>query len=214
MGVAPIGRAKRHLKPPYHFFEPAAGVSAMANPRPALNVTSTYDAFLFAPIVDESGVTRLSVLSALARMNVDPWDEAARLATLSTSDAEKSLLSTLNLFPGHPQSSPETETLAVRLVALLPKARAVPTVKVATITEGHEQQTNYWLVWLCFGIVMSFLSPHQHATTSAGDSPSASNAATPTERRGAEPAPSDANSRTDTAGVPAPAPPSAELPAR
>src|ERR1022692_2350714 len=72
MGVAAIGRAKRHLKPLRHFFEPASGVYMMANPRPDLNVTSAYDAFLFAPIVDESGVMRLSVLSALARMNVDP----------------------------------------------------------------------------------------------------------------------------------------------
>ncbi len=187
----------------------------MANRRPALNVTSAYDAFLFAPIVDESGGMRLSVVSALARMNVDPWEEAARLATLSTSDAERSLVSTLNLFPGHPQSSPETETLAARLVALLPKARAVTTAKVATITGGHEQRMSYWLVWLCIAIVMSLLTPHQHATTtSAGDSASTSNTTRPTEGRGAEAAPSDANRRADMSGVPLPTPPSAVLPAR
>src|ERR1022692_4760148 len=198
MGVAAIGRAKRHLKPLRHFFEPASGVYMMANPRPDLNVTSAYDAFLFAPIVDESGVMRLSVLSALARMNVDPWEEATRLAALSTSDAERSLVSTLNLFPGHPQSSPETATLAARLVALLPKARAVTTAKVATITGGQEQRINYWLVWLCFGIIMSFLSSHQPATTTgAGDSASTSNAVPPTDVRGPQPASSDANSRAE-----------------
>ncbi len=186
----------------------------MANPRAALNVTSAYDAFLFAPIVDESGVMRLSVLSALARMDVDPWEEAARLATLSTSDAERSLVSILDLFPGHPPSSPETDVLAARLVALLPKARVVTTAKVATIT-GHEERTNYWLVWLCFGIVMSFLSPHQHATTtSPGDSPSTSNAARASEDRGAEAAPSDANSRADTGKPLSPTSLSAVLPAR
>jgi hypothetical protein len=215
MGIAAIGRAKRHLKPLRHIFEPASGISVMASPRPTLNVTSAYDAFLFAPIVDESGVTRLSVLSALARTDVDPWEEAARLAALSTSDAERSLLSTLNLFPGHPQSSLETETLAARLVALLPKARAVTTAKVATITGSHEQRTNYWLVWLCFGIVMSFLSPHQHATTAtAGDSASTSNAARPTEGRGAEAASSDANGRADLGEAIPPAAPSAGSMAR
>ena len=70
----------------------------MTNPRPASNITSAFDAFLFAPIDDEPGGMPLSVLSALARMNVDPWEEAARLATLSTSDAERTLVSTLNLF--------------------------------------------------------------------------------------------------------------------
>ena len=210
MGVAAIGRAKRH-----HFFKSALGVYVMANPRPALNVTSAYDAFLFAPIFDESGVMRLSVLSALARMNVDPWQEAARLATLSTSDAERSLVSTLNLFPGHPQSSPETETLAARLVALLPKARAATTAKVATITEGHDQRINYWLVWLCFWVMISLLSPHQRATTtSGGDTASTSNAAPPTQGKGAETVPSDASIRADMGGVRQPTPPSAVLPAR
>ena len=49
----------------------------MANQGSALNVTSRYDNFLFAPICDEPGGMRLSVLSTLARMNVDPWEEAA-----------------------------------------------------------------------------------------------------------------------------------------
>jgi hypothetical protein len=203
MGVPAIGRAKRHLKLLRHFLEPASGVSVMASPRPALNVTSAYDAFLFAPIVDESGAMRLSVLSALARMDVDPWEEAARLATLSTSDAERSLVSTLNLFPGHPQSSPETETLAARLVALLPKTRPVATAEAATIAGGRERRTHYWLVWLCFWIMMMLLSPHQQATTTnAGDAASTSNAAPPTQGKVAEPAPSDANGRADLGDAP------------
>ncbi len=63
---------------------------------------------------------RLSVLSALARVNVDPWEEAARLATLSTPDAQKTLISILNLLADKRQSAAETEILSARLVALLP----------------------------------------------------------------------------------------------
>lgn len=171
----------------------------MANPHPALNVTSAYDAFLFAPMDIEPGGIRLSVLSALARMNLDPWDEAARLAKMSSPDAQRALVSTLNLLPGQQRSSPETEALAARLVALLPKARVVTNAKVATSAGGHDWRMSYWLVWLCIVIVMSYLSPHQHApTTSAGDSASTSNAAPPAESRGAERAPSDANGRPDS----------------
>ncbi len=174
------------------------GSSATSNRRPALNVTAQYDDFLYAPISDEPGGMRLSVLSALARMNLDPWEEAARLATLSTSDAESALVSTLNLFPGNRQGSPATEILAARLVALLPKAREATTAKAATIAGGQAQGSNYWLVWLCFAILMSFLSPHQHATsTSAGESASASNAAPPTEGARSVPAPSDVKNRAD-----------------
>jgi hypothetical protein len=186
----------------------------MVNPRPALNITSAYDAFLFAPILDESGEMRLSVISALARMNVDPWEEAARLATLPTSDAEKSLVSTLNVFPGHARSSPATDTLAARLVALLPKAQSVTTAKVATITGEHEQHPGFWLVWLCFWIVMSLLLPHEHpATTSTVDSAaSTSNAAPSTEGTNAWTPPSEANSPADSGKAPTPTPISAVLP--
>jgi hypothetical protein len=140
---------------------------------------------------------RLSVLSALARMNLDPWEEAARLAALPTSDAEGNLVSTLNLLPGHPQTSSETEILASRLVALLPKAAEATTAKVASVVEGHQPPMTYWLVWLCIAIAMSLLLTRQHATTrSTGDSGSASNA-TPGESVGAKPALSDVNRRAD-----------------
>ena len=155
------------------------------------NVTSRYDAFLFAPINDESGGMRLSVLSALARMNVDPWDEAARLATLSTSDAARDLVSTLSLLPGHPHASLETEILAARLVALLPKAGAAAAAKVATITGDPGQNISYWIVWLCIAIAIAFLPSHWQATT--------------TGTGGAIPAPSGASSRADTAPTAPPA---------
>jgi hypothetical protein len=139
---------------------------------------------------------RLSVLSGLARMNLDPWDEAARLSALPTSDAEGTLVSTLNLLPGHPRKSPEIELLAARLVALLPKAAEATTAKVASAVEGQPRMA-YWLLWLCVTIALSFLSAHQRATTrSAADSGSASNAA-PAAGVGAKPAPSDVSTLPD-----------------
>jgi hypothetical protein len=38
--------------------------------------------FLFASVGDEQNGMPLSVLSALTRLGVDPWEEAARLAAL------------------------------------------------------------------------------------------------------------------------------------
>jgi hypothetical protein len=51
---------------------------------------SEFNDFLFAPIGEEGNEMLLSVLSALARLGVDPWQEAARLSQLpkETSDAE------------------------------------------------------------------------------------------------------------------------------
>src|ERR1700731_341397 len=51
--------------------------------RPSVpSFTSRYNQFLYAPICDEANGMQLSVLSALARMDVDPWEEATRLAAM------------------------------------------------------------------------------------------------------------------------------------
>ncbi|MFZ3321185.1 MAG: hypothetical protein WA190_02365 [Usitatibacter sp.] len=157
------------------------------NPRAALNVTSAYDAFLFAPMDNGPERMPLSVLSAFARMNFDPWEEAAHLAALPTPEAERILASMLDLLPGRGECSPETRVLAARLVALLPKGRAT-TAKGAAITADRKMRIREWLVMLfiAVSIAAALLSPHQHATAAgAGDSASPSNAAPPTEDRGA-----------------------------
>ena len=64
---------------------------------------------------------RLSVLSALARMDVDPWEEATRLAAMPKAIAERTLVSTLNRVLGKTRNPSETEVIAARLVQLLPQ---------------------------------------------------------------------------------------------
>ena len=44
----------------------------------ALSPTARYNDFLFATVCEEANGMQLSVLSALARLNLDPWEEAAR----------------------------------------------------------------------------------------------------------------------------------------
>jgi hypothetical protein len=49
---------------------------------------SQFDDFLFAPIGEEENGMLLSVVSALARLDLDPWQEAASLTGLPVpSDA-------------------------------------------------------------------------------------------------------------------------------
>ena len=43
---------------------------------------SDFNDFLYAPISEGRNGMLLSVLSALARLDVDPWEEAAQLAQL------------------------------------------------------------------------------------------------------------------------------------
>jgi hypothetical protein len=66
---------------------------------------SQYDAFLFASLCQEDELP-LSVLSMLARQDLDPWQEAGRLAQLSKEQAINSLASKIwnrMASAGHPR---------------------------------------------------------------------------------------------------------------
>ena len=62
----------------------------------------------------------LSVVSALTRLNVDPWQEASSLAELPVGIATERLASLLKMLPGMLSTHAETGTIAERLIALLP----------------------------------------------------------------------------------------------
>jgi hypothetical protein len=82
---------------------------------------SDLNGFLFSTIGREpSGVT-LSVVSFLARLDVDPWREAGRLATLPRDTAKEWLAQTIASAPTSIWSLPEANVIAARLVTLLPR---------------------------------------------------------------------------------------------
>ena len=80
---------------------------------------SQYDAFLFASIC-ETDQSNLSVLSLLARQDVDPWQEAARLTNLSKAQAIQSFAATISQSKNEQWSPSEAIVLAGRLIDLLP----------------------------------------------------------------------------------------------
>lgn len=86
---------------------------------------SEFNDFLFAPVGEDRNGMPLSVVSVLARMDLDPWVEAATLADLPAETAVRKLASWLDALsdPALKPTSPDTR--AVRLIALLPR-RATP----------------------------------------------------------------------------------------
>lgn len=76
-------------------------------------IDEALDSFLLEPVgVEETGMT-LSVLSALARLGLDPWVEAGRLAALPKKAAVAAIARHLGLKGNSP--------VAARLAALLPE---------------------------------------------------------------------------------------------
>lgn len=145
------------------------GGSIVDNRLSVLCLTSRYNDFLFAPICEESNGMRLSVLSALARMDVDPWEEAARLAAMPKAIAERTLVSTLDLVLGRSWNLSEAEVIAARLVRLLPQRSGVAPIAPTETAKVGAQQTRYWLMWLGFAIAISLFSPRHHAATTDAD---------------------------------------------
>lgn len=83
---------------------------------------SEYDAFLYAPVDEGNGGMFLSVLSALARLDVDPWQEAADLTRMSRENATQRLASLIVALPGGLLAHLDSRMIAARLIALLPRA--------------------------------------------------------------------------------------------
>lgn len=80
-----------------------------------------FDDFLLAPIGDDNNGMLLSVLSALARLDVDPWEEAAALARLPGDAATRKLAALIAALPAGPSARPDSATIAARLIPLLPR---------------------------------------------------------------------------------------------
>ena len=83
-----------------------------------------FDPFLFAPVGEEVDGIPLSVLSALSRLNLDPRDEAARLAQLTEETAADQLASMIGRLSDRRWSLSEARRIAGRLVERLPMATA------------------------------------------------------------------------------------------
>jgi hypothetical protein len=79
---------------------------------------STYDDFLYAPVGESTHGALLTVLSVLARQNVDPWEEAAALSRLAPDTAAQRLTAMITALPG---LSSNQAAVAERLIALLPR---------------------------------------------------------------------------------------------
>jgi len=82
---------------------------------------SEFDDFLFAAIGEDSNGMPLTVVSALARMDLDPWHEAATLAAMSVETATGRLTSLLAALTDPSLRRLDPGATVARLIALLPQ---------------------------------------------------------------------------------------------
>jgi hypothetical protein len=94
----------------------------MAHAALAPLIGAQFDKFLYAPIREDRNGTPLSVLSALARLDVDPWQEALSLALMPKATAAARLAALIAALPDEQSSDNPAKSTAADLVTLLPKA--------------------------------------------------------------------------------------------
>jgi hypothetical protein len=145
------------------------------------------DSFLFADVGKEVDGIPLSVLSALARLGVDPRDEAARLSRLTSKAAASQLARLFARLPDRPWTPPELRRIAKRLVELLPAPPKGGEVRQVTSAAGRKLSSppSRHLIYLALalsGALVFGLAAHGHVTpggnetaqpSSQTDSPSA-----------------------------------------
>jgi hypothetical protein len=85
---------------------------------------AVFDRFLYAGVGADANGMEITVLSALARRDVDPWEAAAEMSRISSDKALGKLVAMLETLPGLESLAGRT-AVAGRLIPLLPRAAEV-----------------------------------------------------------------------------------------
>ena len=124
---------------------------------PVAKLGSEFDIFLFTLIGEERHAMPISVLSALARSNVDPWEEAAALAQLPRTAATERLGWIIASLPGRTTMHLDPRTIAGGLIDLLPRRRrdfALPREKVSAAGAMINSRTLMYGAFVLMGIML------------------------------------------------------------
>ena len=146
-------------------------------PRRSSPRNNAFDAFLFASVGDEENGMPLTVLSALARLGVDPWDEAGRLAALPRTAATEALAEMIATLPAVGAQRSRASDIAALLVQLLPTA---DTPASSTPAQGQAVRAPGPAIFVISLILLcELIFGMQHRAEPPPDAPSVRAAATP-----------------------------------
>jgi hypothetical protein len=103
------------------------------------------DGFLFAAVGAEQNGVPLSMLSALTRLGLDPWDEAARLSSLGKREAVEQLARLIAEVPGICRPLAEAREIACNLVLQLPEhERRLPVAPPIRLRQFRLREFRLW----------------------------------------------------------------------
>jgi len=118
---------------------------------------SEFNDFLFAVVGEEKNGDDLTTLSALARLDLDPWGEAARLSGLTKEDATDAMAAAIHSLPDGNWKTSDTRSIASGLIERLPghaasRAKSFPGEMNGTKAPMPDGQK--WLLWIGLGLTV------------------------------------------------------------
>ena len=142
-----------------------------------------FDPFLCAFIGAHPNGTLLSVLSAYARTDIDPWKEAARLSRMPRETATARLTEFILALPNEPCSNKPAQTVAGELIALLPAPSRVasPTMTKALSSAPPRLGISLGAVAFVIGFAFLFWINNRAPEHAASPAPPSATALTPRE---------------------------------
>jgi hypothetical protein len=160
------------------------------SPKPRLRTTAQaakprlgaeFDSFLFAPVGDQTGMP-ISVVTMLARLDRDPWHEAARLAALAPEAAAQNVASMLKAMPDPSLQRGDLLTIASRLVARLPRPTPSTPMQGSFVAPGtpasaHRANMLFLAIYLIFMLATQFVMANLWPTPTVLVMPSRSDSA-------------------------------------
>jgi hypothetical protein len=129
----------------------------MSPPASSSRLGSEFDAFLFAPIGEDRNGLTLSIVSLLGRMDLDPWQEAAKLAGLPAEIAAQKLATLLAALSDPSLKPADAGKMAIRLIAQLPGRPAADlgslgAPRIGGVAHPHVLMTAIlfviWTIWV------------------------------------------------------------------
>jgi hypothetical protein len=156
--------------------------------KPFSLINSEFNEFLFAPIGDEGNGMTLSVISALARLDIDPWREAARLSALSREKAAEALAPLIARFPSGRWSASDATMIATRLVAFLPQhyGVALPVAPASGLAARLNSPALLLVIFLAASAAATLvMALHAQPPPSTGNGPTQSSSSDPRPSAGA-----------------------------
>jgi len=132
----------------------------MADPNVLNPHTPEFDRFLYASVGEDRNGSVVTVLSTLARLGLDPWNETADLVTLGRDAAGVRLGQLLSGFHDVPALGRDHPKVARELSQLLPESAPVrgPTSVVSSIASGRSGSSGGgWAIFVLLFILLQML---------------------------------------------------------